>query len=62
MCTVNFTNKYWFDTTQGCCKHLVFLSNEENIQKCYCWEYGNLDQIARLSECINILVCYIEIF
>ena len=60
MCTVDFTNRYWFDT-QGVYKQVVFILNEENIQKFYYWEYHNSDQVARLSEYTNVQVGYIEI-
>ena len=61
MCTVSFINRYCFDTGNGHYSHLVFISNEQNIRKFYVWEYNNPDQIARLSECSEIQVGYIEI-
>ena len=59
MCTVNFTNRYCFDTERGYYKHLVFISNRENIQKFYYWEFYNRDQVARLSDCTSEQVGYI---
>ena len=59
MCTVSFTNRYCFDTESGYYKHLVFISNGQNIRKFYYWEYNNPDQIARLSECSSEQVGYI---
>ena len=35
MCTVSFTNRYCFDTESGYYKHLVFISNRQNIRKFY---------------------------
>ena len=61
LCTVNFTNKYWLNTEQKHCKYLVFISNEENIRNFYYLEYDNLSQVARLSDCTNEQVGYIEI-
>ena len=61
LCTVNFTNKYWLNTEQKHCKYLRFISNEENIRNFYYLEYDNLSQIARLLDCTNEQVGYIEI-
>ena len=61
MCTVSFTNRYCFDTGNGYYKHLVFISNGQNIRKFYFWEYNNPNQIARLSECSDEQVGYIVV-
>ena len=61
ICTVMFTNKYWWDTDKGVTTHLVFISNGKKFQKFCFWNISHDKGTVQIVECTDVEVGYLQI-